>query len=222
MNNRKKRVAIIGLGLFGSSLALALAPTCEVLVIDMDQTLINEMADQVDLALRLDAREYASLATVVNSEFDEAIVCIGGVAFEASVLCVLHLRQLGVKSVHAKAINADHGRILRAVGATNVIYPERESALRLSRQINNPNLLDFVELSEDTSVMEIAPPSDFCGQTLLSLDLRRRFGVYVIAVKEIIPGRTIVIPGPDFVIKDSDSLVVVGQVSALQKLQKLE
>jgi len=222
MKSAKKRVVIIGLGQFGSSLALALAPTCEVLVIDQDQALVNEMADQVELALRMDAREYASLAAVVNADFDEAVVCIGGVSFEASVLCVLHLKKLGVRSIHAKAVNEDHGRILQAVGANDVIYPERETALRLARQINHPNLLDFVELSEDTSVMEIAPPSGFCGKSLLELDLRRRFGVYVIAVKEIIPGRTIVIPGPDFVVKDSDALVVVGLAGALEKLQRLE
>ncbi|PKN25596.1 MAG: TrkA family potassium uptake protein [Deltaproteobacteria bacterium HGW-Deltaproteobacteria-22] len=221
MKPKKKRVAIIGLGQFGSSLALALAPTCEVLVIDSDQSIINEIADYVEMALRMDARDFSNLSAVLNSEFDEAVVCIGG-SFEASVLAVLHLKKLGIPSIHAKALNEDHGKILHAVGATNVIYPEKESAHRLSRQINNPNLLDFVELSDDTSVMEIAPPDGFCGKTLLELDLRRKFNVYVIAIKEIIPGRTVVIPGPDFVVKDSDSLVVVGEVSALQKLQNLE
>jgi trk system potassium uptake protein TrkA len=221
MKKQRKRIVVIGLGQFGRSIARKLAETCEVVVIDMNQAIINDLADHVELALRLDARDLASLASVVNREFDEAVVSIGEI-FEASILCVLHLKKIGVPIIHAKALNEDHGKILQAVGATNVIFPEQDSALRLARQIDNPNLLDFVELSDDTSVMEVAPPDSFCGKTLLELDLRRKFNVYVIAVKEIIPGRTVVIPGPDFVVKDSDSLVIVGLDSALQQLRNLE
>ncbi|MBU1068729.1 TrkA family potassium uptake protein [Myxococcota bacterium] len=221
MKKHRKRIVVIGLGQFGRSIARKLAETCEVVVMDMNQLVINDIADHVELALRIDARDFASLASVINRDFDEAVVSIGEI-FEASILCVLHLKKLGVPIIHAKALNDDHGKILAAVGATNVIFPEHDSALRLARHIDNPNLMDFVELSDDTSVMEVAPPDSFCGKTLLELDLRRKFGVYVIAVREIIPGRTVVVPGPDFVVKDSDSLVVVGQVSALQKLQSLD
>jgi len=221
MKKQRKRIVVIGLGQFGRSIAKKLAETSEVVVMDMNQAIINDIADHVELALRLDARDLPSLAAVVNREFDEAVVSIGE-SFEASILCVLHLKKIGVPIIHAKALNEDHGRILQAVGATNVVFPEHDSAVRLARQIDNPNLMDFVELSDDTSVMEVAPPDSFCGKTLLELDLRRKYNVYVIAVKEIIPGRTVVIPGPDFVVKDSDSLVIVGLDSALQKLQALE
>jgi len=221
MSNKRKRIAVIGLGLFGQSLARRLVSDFEVLVIDLSQAVVNEIAEHVHVALRADARDFPSLSAVINDEFDEAVVCIGE-QFEASILCVLHLKKLGVKSIHAKAINLDHGQILEAVGATNVIYPETEAAARLARLIINPNLIDFVELSAEISVMEVAPPQSFTGKTLLALDLRRLYQVSVIAVKEAASGQTIVIPGPDFVVKAADTLVVLGRSDAVAALQKLE
>jgi trk system potassium uptake protein TrkA len=206
----KKHICVIGLGEFGSELARELSRQCEVLVLDRDENRINTIADQVQRALILDVRNFAALSSVVTADFDEAIVSIGE-DLEASILCTLHLRKIGVPSIQAKAITEDHAAILRLVGATEVIFPERETARRVAAHIINPNLLDFVPLEADYRVMDVAPPDDFYGSSLEDLDLRKRFGVFVIAIRELVPARFVFLPAPGFVIKPSDVLVVIGR-----------
>lgn len=220
MSKFTKRVCVIGLGQFGRELAVNFAQHAEVLAIDVNQMLVNQIADDVHRSYALDARDYAGLASVVNKDFDEAIVSVGE-NMEASVLAVLHLKKIGIPRVHAKAKNKDHAQILEAVGADNIIFPERDTARRLVRQLLNPNLLDFVPISDEYSVMQIAPPQEFQGKSLMELDLRRRFGIFVIAVKELVPERTHFLPGPDFVVRDDMVLVVIGQPDALQSMSSL-
>jgi trk system potassium uptake protein TrkA len=106
------------------------------------------------------------------------------------------------------------------VGATESIFPERETAHRISAQIINPNLLDFIPLAEDFRVMDVAPPDAFYGHTLLELNMRERFGVFAIAIKELIPPRFVFLPGPNFVIKPSDILVLIGREADLARMSE--
>jgi trk system potassium uptake protein TrkA len=115
-----------------------------------------------------------------------------------------------VKHIWAKANSEDHAAILKAVGASEIVFPERETARRLAAQIVNPNLLDFIPLEGDYRVMDVAPPDVFYGKTLLELDLRKKYGVFVLAIKELIPTRFTFLPSPTFVIKPSDILVMIG------------
>lgn len=215
----RQRICVIGLGQFGRHLAVELAKECEVLAIDRDQAVINEIGDLVQRAYCLDSRDFASLSMVVSGDFDNAVVSMAE-SLEASILTVLHLRRLKLRHIYAKATNRDHAEILRAIGADSIIFPERETALRLATQLLNRNLLDFFPLSEDYMVMQITPPDWAFGKNLLHLDLRKRFGIFVIAVKEHVPERTAFMPGPDFVIKDSDALVIIGRKDSLESLEK--
>jgi trk system potassium uptake protein len=217
----KKRICVIGLGGFGGELARALAKDCELLAIDRNESTINEISEDVHRALCFDARDYASLSSVVTRELDEVVVCMGA-SLEASILCTLHLRRIGVERIRVRALSNDHASILMAVGATEVVFPERETALRLAQQIQNSNLLDFIPLSDDYMVMQVASPESFCGKTLAQADVRGRFGLFVIAVKEHVPERTVFLPGPDFVIKPSDSLVIIGKDEGLKALQHVD
>jgi trk system potassium uptake protein len=214
----KKHICIIGLGEFGSELAKELSKQCEVLALDQDENRVTAIVDEVQRALILDVRDFVGLSSVVTPDFDEAIVSIGE-DLEASILCTLHLRKIGVTSIQAKAKTEDHAAILRSVGATEVIFPERETARRVAAQIVNPNLLDFVPLEADYRVMDVAPPDAFYGSSLEALDLRKRFGVFVIAVRELIPPRFVFLPAPNFVIKPSDVLVVIGREEDLVGIQ---
>lgn len=214
----KKHLVVIGLGEFGSELARELAKQCEVLALDRDENKVNAVVDAVQRALILDVRDFNSLSSVVTADFDEAIVGIGE-NLEASILCTLHLKKIGVKLIHAKAKTEDQAAILRSVGATEIISPERETARRVAAQIINPNLLDFVPLEEDYRVMDVAPPDAFYGQSLEELNLRKNFGVFVIAIRELIPARFVFLPGPSFVVKPSDILVMIGQEQDLMRLQ---
>jgi trk system potassium uptake protein TrkA len=215
-----KMICVIGLGQFGSELARELAKHCEVLAIDSHADHVQEIADHVQRALIVDARDYASLRSVVTAEFDEAIVSLGR-SLEASILCTLHLNRIGVKKIRAKAMNEDHAAILRAVGAIDTIFPERETAQRIAAQIVNPNLLEFIPLSEDFRVMDVAPPNSFCGHSLQELNVRERFGVFAIAVKELVPENFVFLPGPDFVVKPSDILVMIGREDDLLRLTRV-
>lgn len=215
----RKMICVVGLGQFGSHLARELARNCEILALDSDEDRVNTITDDVQRALILDARDYGSLSAVVSPDFDEAIVSLGE-SMEASILCTLHLRKIGLKTIRAKAVSEDHAAILRAVGASETIFPERETALRVAAQIVNPNLLDFIPLAEDFKVMDVAPPDSFYGHTFQETNLRELYGVFAIAVKELIPPRFVFLPGPDFVIKPSDVLVMIGRESDLIRLQE--
>ncbi len=147
---------------------------------------------------------------MVSSDFDEAVVAMSE-NMEVSILAVLHLKKIGVGRVHAKAQNRDHATILEAVGADSIIFPERDTARRLVRQVLNPDLLDYVPISEDYSVMQVTPPPEFHGRTLQELDLRKHLGIFVIAMRDPETESTIFLPGPDAVVQEKMVLVVIGR-----------
>jgi trk system potassium uptake protein TrkA len=217
MKPQTKMICVIGLGQFGSELARELARHCEVLAIDSREDRVEGIVDHVQRAVIIDARDYASLRSVVTADFNEAIVSLGG-SLEASILCTLHLKRIGIKTIRAKAMNEDHAEILKAVGAKEVIFPERETAQRIAAMIVNPNLLDFIPLAQDFRVMDVAPPDAFLGHTLQELKVRERFGVFAIAVKELVPENFVFLPGPNFVVKPSDILVMIGREDDLLRL----
>ena len=215
----KKHIVVIGLGEFGRELAQQLAKECEVLAIDREEAMVAAVLEKVQRALILDVRDFHSLSSLVTRDFDEAIVSMGE-SLESSILATLHLKKIGVKRIWAKATTQDHAAILKAIGASEIVFPERETARRLAAQLINPNLLDFIPLEGDYRVMDVAPPDNFYGHTLVELDLRRRFGVFVLAIKELIPTRFVFLPPPDFVIKPSDILVMIGKEEDLIRLRE--
>jgi trk system potassium uptake protein TrkA len=216
---KHRRICVIGLGQFGRHLAVELAKDCEVLAIDSSQQIVNEIGDLVQRAYCLDSSDLASLSTVVGDDFDEAVVCMSK-NMEASILTVLHLRRLKLPLIHAKAHSEDHAEILMAIGADSVIFPERETAQRLATRLVNRNLLDFIPLTENYMVMQITPPRWTVGKTLIQLDLRKRYDVFVVAVKEFNPENTVFLPGPDFVVKNTDALLVIGRKDSLESMEK--
>ncbi|MEK6545034.1 MAG: TrkA family potassium uptake protein, partial [Nitrospinota bacterium] len=154
---------------------------------------------------------------------DADVAVIGlGTSLDASVLVTLYLKEMGVKDIVAKAITEDHGKILRNIGATEIIFPEKDIALKVATGISSTNLLDYLPLAEGYSIMEIAPSADFIGKSIRELQIRNRYTVQIIAIKELIPERINLIPSPDFIIKDSDSLILMGKNEDLEKIQKGE
>lgn len=218
MRKGKKRICVIGLGQFGSEMARQLAKHCDILALDTDEDKVNDIADEVQQALIVNAKDFPTLSSLISDDYDEAVVSLGE-SMEASILCTLHLKKIGVPVIRAKAVSEDHASILRSVGCTETIFPERETAQRIASQIINPNLLDFIPLAEGFEVIDVAPPDEFCGRTLQQLNLRERFGAFVIGVKELVPPRFVFLPGPDFVIKPSDILVVIGRHEVLNGLK---
>jgi len=205
------RFAVIGLGSFGSYLARTLYEKGhEVLVIDKDKDKVEEAKDFSSQAVWMDSADKESLRALGVQDMDVVVVSLGP-EMEPSILTVLYLHELGVNRILAKALSPDHGKILEAIGATEVIYPERDMAVRLAQRLSSRNVLEYLPLAENISIQEIVPPEAFIGKKLRDLDLTNRYRVQVIAVRQLVPDRLIFIPGADFVIKDSDVLVVMGE-----------
>jgi trk system potassium uptake protein TrkA len=213
-----KKFAIIGLGSFGSNVARTLYQRgYEVVAIDKDKGRIEEAKSFSSHAVLTDASAKENLEALGITDMDVVVVSLGS-AMEASILTVLHLHELGIKRIVAKASTEDHGKILDAVGATEVINPEKDMAVRTALKLTSPHILECLPLLSGVSIEEIAPPERFIGKSLRDLDLRNKYGIQVIAVRELIPERTLYVPPADFVIKDSDVLIVMGEETMLEKL----
>ncbi len=215
------KFAIIGLGSFGGNVAKTLYEKGhEVLAIDKDTHKIEAAKSFSSHAVIMDSVDKESLEAVGIREMDVVVVSLGP-EMEASILTVLHLSELGVKRIVAKALTEDHAKILEAIGATEVIYPEKDMAVRTALRLMSPNIMECLPLLSGISIQEIAPPEKFIGKTLRELDLRNKFGIQVIAVRELVPERTVYVPRADFVVKDSDVLIVMGDEKKLEKLNSL-
>ena len=148
---------------------------------------------------------------------DVVIVSLGP-EMEASILTVLFLHEIGAARIVAKALTEDHAKILDAIGATDVIFPEKDMAIKTALRLSNPNVLEYLPLLSGFGIQEMAPPDNFIGKSLRELDMRNNYGIQVIAIREIIPEKITYIPEADFVIKDSDILIVMGDEKKLDKL----
>ena len=214
----KMKFAIIGLGSFGSYLARTLYDKGhEVMVIDKDKDKIEEAKDFSTQAVWMDSADKESLKALGVQDMDVVVVSLGP-EMEPSILTVLYLHELGVSRIMAKALSSDHGKILEAIGATDVIYPERDMAIRLAQKLSSRNVLEYLPLAENISIQEIVPPESFIGKKLKDLNLTNRYHVQVIAIRQLVPEKLIFIPGADFVIKDSDVLVVMGEEDNIAEL----
>jgi trk system potassium uptake protein TrkA len=216
---RKKRIAVLGISNYGFFLSRRLQELgCEVLVVDKDPNRVRRLQEEVDKAVIGDVTDPQTLAAMELKEYDTVVLSIGD-EMGASLLALLHLRDMGVKQIVAKAHSEEHARILRKIGAHEVIFPEKDMAMRTANVIYGSNILDYLPLGDEFGIIEFAPDKRFIGKSLRDLDLRNRFHVEVIAVKQLLEGKALV-PEPDFVIKDSDLLVIVGRNEAIENLQK--
>lgn len=206
-----KRFCVIGLGNFGFHVAEALySEGHEVLAVDSDREKVQTMRDHSTYAIQADAASKEFLQGQGIHEMDAVIVSTGERS-HLSTLITLYLKELKTRKILVKAVNEDHGRILEKVGATEVIFPEKDMAIKVSRSLSAPNILDYVPLAEDYSIVESGPPSAFIGKTLIELDLRRRYEVLVIGIKDVLTDHFEMLPPANYVIKDSDLLVLIGK-----------
>jgi trk system potassium uptake protein TrkA len=210
--------AIIGLSTFGFYLSKYLSDRgFDVLAIDLNESRIDKVKEFVTKAVILDATDKNALESLGITDVDVVIVSLGD-RIDASILVTLYLKELGVKEIIAKASTEDHGKILDRIGATTVVFPERDVALRLSRSLENINVLDAVPLSPGVSILEFGPLNSFLGKTLRELDLRNRYGVQIVVIKELVPENLVIVPRPDHKIKDSDILVGIGRDKDFEKM----
>jgi trk system potassium uptake protein TrkA len=226
------RFAVIGLGSFGMAIAQNLAERgYEVLAIDEDERRVEEAAEVVAQAILLDATDEKALMGVGIDEVDVAVVSIGQNT-EASILVTLILKELGVSTVVAKALTPLQGRVLTKVGADRVVYPERDMGIRIAEGLVSPKIFDYIEVSPTHSIIELIAPNQFEGKSIREIDLRKRYGVDLVAIKRKIPelaedGRAefrevvLVAPQPQEEIVQGDLLVLLGSYENLGKIKEL-
>lgn len=217
-----KRFAVIGLGKFGFHAAKVLYEDGnEVIAIDADKNRVHAIDPYSTEAVVMDASDNEALVSFGFENMDGVILSTG-TRISTSILICLHLKEMGVKKIIAKAIDEDHEKILKRVGADEIIHPERDMAIRMSRKISRPDVLDFVPLSEDYDLVQAGPPREFIGKTLSELNLRPKYKVFIIAIKELVPENFILLPPADFVIKDSDILIMLGKSDDIRKIKELK
>jgi len=216
-----KRFAVIGLSSFGYYLCRYLSEYhTEVLAIDTDEHKVDQVKDFVKKAVVVDAEDRDALKNLGVDDMDAAIVTLGE-DIDSSILVTLYLKEMGVKEIITKAVSEDHAKILNLIGATEVIFPEKDMAKRAAHTLRRSSLVDYVYLSEGFSMIEFAPPSAWNGKTLVELKIRNTYNVQVIMIKDVMSDNVVAVPGADYVVKESDILVLVGTEEDLEKLEKL-
>ncbi|WP_269079222.1 potassium channel family protein [Paenibacillus durus] len=213
----KKQFAIIGMGRFGSSVAKALSGMgYDVLAIDSDEQRVQEISAIVTHAVSADSTDEEALRALGVRNFDVVVVAIGE-DIQSSILTTLILKDLGVPAILVKAKSELHGKVLSKIGADKVIYPERDMGVRVAHHLASPNILDYIELSPDYSILDMKVPGAMLGRNLKELNIRAKFGCNVIAIRR--GDEMNITPNADDRLTSDDVLVIVGHKDNLTRLE---
>lgn len=214
----KKDFAVIGLGRFGGSICRELSEEgMEVMAIDLDEDKVNEYANIASHAVVGDSTDEAVLKSLGIRNFDHVIVAIGD-NIQSSILTTLMLKELGVKFITVKAQNDYHEKVLSKIGADRIVHPERDMGRRIAHNLISNNVLDYLELSDEHSIVEIVVNNKLSGNTLIDLDIRAKYGINIVAIKR---GKEIFVsPQADEVIQKEDILIVIGADTDIDRFEK--
>jgi trk system potassium uptake protein TrkA len=223
-----KKFAVIGLGRFGQKLAITLTMSeAEVIAIDQNREIIEQIRDQVTHAVRLDSTDEDALRAQGIDKVDVAIVGIGqgSRGFESSILTVVNLKAMGVPQIYARAESLIEGQVLSKIGATEVIYPEIESAQRWAYKLLTPQITDKIDLAPGYSIASVIAPASYHEKTVLDLQFRQKYRINLVSIKRgektedaRQKGEIINVPLPDTVIYEGDILMVTGLDTDLARL----
>jgi len=226
-----KKFVAIGLGNFGLTLAKSLVENgCEVLGVDASREIVNQAKDFLTHAIIGDASKREVLAALSLKDFDGAIVSIGQ-EMAPSILISLYLKEIGVERIMVRAISEDHGKILSQIGVTDVIFPERDMAVKLAGKLALKNAVDYLPLGEDIGIVEVAPPEEFLGKSLKELKIPSRFNCQVIGLKSVPGGgglhvsdrevSTKFAPSADDILTESTMMILIGKLGDIERIQAL-
>jgi len=211
-----RRYAVVGLGKFGSTVVRSLYERGhEVIAIDRDPARVQDVRDTSTQAIEADCTDEPTLRGLGIADADAVVVSLGE-RMDASILVTLYLKQLEVREIVVKALSEDHAKVLKLVGATDVVHPERDTARRVARTIGVRSIVEYLPLAAGTSLVELRVPAAFAGRTLAELDVRRRFQVLVVAVKR--DESLTMATGGDERLAEGDILVLVGRDADLDRL----
>jgi len=218
-----KTFAVIGLGRFGNAVAVQLFNMgYEVLAIDKNSEKVAEIADLVTQAICADPMETGVMREIGIKACDTVIVAMGSNMAD-SILITMALKEMGIRKVVCKASGEEHKKVLQKVGADSVIIPEQEAGVKLAARLVSENVFDVIDISDEYSMVDLIIPSSWHEKTLIELDLRRNYGINVIAIKDKASGRiTTISPDPAHVFDVNDIMVVVGKNEMINAISKLK
>ncbi len=214
----KKQFAVVGLGRFGSSVCRTLiSQGAEVLAIDIDAAKVDEFREIATHAVVADSTDEQALKNLGVRNFEHIVVAIGD-NIQASILTTLILTELGVQHITVKAQNDYHEKVLNKIGAERVIHPERDMGLRIAHNLLSKNVIEYFELSDHYSIIELLANQKMCRRSLNDLNIRARYGCTIVAIKRM--KEVIVAPQADEIIQQGDVLIIIGEDDKLSRLEQ--
>lgn len=216
-----KQYLVIGLGRFGTSVAKTLYEAGEnILGIDVSEELVQDRINNNILknAIIGDASDGKILKDIGAENFDVAFVCIGDI--EASVMIALNLKELGIKSIIAKAINKKHGKVLTKIGATEIVYPEEHMGKRIAELTMNTDIIEHLKFTDNFVLVEVKAPSIFWNNSLIKLDVRNKYNINIVGIKKS-KGEFLPNPTANIVIEEGDVLVIITDKKTVESFNKL-
>jgi len=218
----KKQFLVIGLGRFGVSVAGTLTEAGHSVVgIDQSEVRIQRISEEITDAIKCDATDADILESMGISDYEAVIVCIGEKYIQNSILVTLLLKEKGAKKIIAKAGTKTQGRVLSKVGADIIVYPEKDMGERVARSLVSSNIIDFLRVSPDVSIIEIPVPETIIGKNLIKLNLRHRYGVTIISIKNS-KNKIMTPPDVNYKFQKDDVLTLIGGDKLLRKLRFTE
>ncbi|MEN6493977.1 MAG: TrkA family potassium uptake protein [Thermoguttaceae bacterium] len=216
-----KRFVVIGLGSFGTALATRLHKNdCRVTGLDLRKDRVEMLKNELYEAVIGDATEREVLEHLSLRESHAVFISLGE-NIARSLLATLHCKELGARRIIVKGVTKEHDKLLKHLGVERVVFPEIEVATELADRMTWPNILDFLPIDPDYSIVEIAVPESWSGQTLAEANLRRRYNVWVVGLKDVLSGKLEIFPDADFRLNSSQLLLVVGRQTDLNRLREL-
>ncbi|MFR1450444.1 MAG: potassium channel family protein [Beduini sp.] len=221
MGKNNKQFAVIGLGVFGSTVAKTLAELgFEVLAVDRDITCVDRIAPYVTKALQVDATNLEELKALGISEFDAVVVAIGN-HFEESMLTTMNVKALGVKYIVAKAKNKQCMQILQKIGADKIVRAEKDMGQKIAKTLVRNNIIDMVEIDADYSIIEMKAPIQWVGHSIKNLNVRSAFKMNILGIRYANHQKLHLTVDPDYIINSGDHFLVIGQTKAVEKYDYL-
>ncbi len=212
----KKQFVVIGLGLFGYSVVKTLAEAnVDVLAIDMDEEKIEDISQLATHALALDATDEAVLKGLGLRNFDVAVICVGDI--QSSILITLICKEQGVKNVIAKAQDDLHAKVLSKIGADKIVFPERDTGIRVANNLLASNIIDFIEIFKNYGMLEMYVPKAWVGKSLLQLNVRKNYDVSIIAIMR--QDDINMNPAATDILEEKDVIIVLGSDDSMNKMK---
>jgi trk system potassium uptake protein len=222
MKQHLKRFVVVGLGNFGFALCQRLSTLGhDVIAIDLDSEVVDRIGPIISRAAVADATDIETLRKLGAAEADSAVVSTGD-DITASILATLALQDLKIREIYVKVISMDHARVMNRLGVTETVFPERDTANALASKISGNAVLNYFTLGRNFNVQEMGVPDSWCGKSIGELQIRKEHEITILAIHDILTDRFQATPGPDYRLKDSDTIYVAGTTESLMRIAAIE